>query len=92
MGSGYIGPRSLDQALSGGEWSGLRPCLFTPGGRSPRYPLEGGWVDPRAGVNDVEWGKFLTLPGLEIRTLAHLANSQSLYRLRYPATCIVFKM
>jgi hypothetical protein len=41
-------------------------------------------VDPRAGVDDVEKRIFLTLLGLEHRTLGHPACSQSLYRLRYP--------
>jgi hypothetical protein len=26
-----------------------------------------GWVDPRAGLDDVEKRKFLTLPGLELQ-------------------------
>jgi hypothetical protein len=41
-------------------------------------------VGPRAGLDDVEKRKFLTLPGLELRPLARPARSQSLYRLRYP--------
>jgi hypothetical protein len=41
-------------------------------------------VGPRAGLDDVENRKFLTLPGLELRPLGHPARSQSLYRLRYP--------
>jgi hypothetical protein len=44
---------------------------FTP---RPLYPWErapgthwiGGWVDPRAGLDDVEKRKFFTLPGLEL--------------------------
>jgi hypothetical protein len=47
-----------------------------------------GWVDPRAGLDDVEKKKFLPLPGLEIRSLGRRARSQSLYRLRYPS-CVV---
>jgi hypothetical protein len=43
----------------------------------------GGWVDPRAGPDDVEKRKFLTPPGLELRPLGRPASSQSLYRLRY---------
>jgi hypothetical protein len=43
-------------------------------------------VDPRAGLNDLEKRKFLTLPGLELRHLIHPAHSQSLYRLRYPGS------
>jgi hypothetical protein len=41
-------------------------------------------VGPRIGVDDVEGTKFLTLPGLELRTLVRPARSQSLYRLSYP--------
>jgi hypothetical protein len=40
-------------------------------------------VGPRAGLDDVEKKKFLTLPGLELRLLGRPAHSQSLYRLRY---------
>jgi hypothetical protein len=43
-------------------------------------------VDPRAGLDDVERRKFLTLHGLELRPLCHPARSQSLYRLRYPGS------
>jgi hypothetical protein len=39
-------------------------------------------VDPRAGLDDVEKRKFLTLPVLEIRPLGLPARSQSLYRLQ----------
>jgi hypothetical protein len=46
----------------------------------------GGWVDPRAFLDDVEKRKFLTLPGLELRHLDRPARSQSLYRLRYPGS------
>jgi hypothetical protein len=46
----------------------------------------GGWVDPRAGLDDVEKRKFLTLPGLELRPLGRPARSQSLYRQRYPGS------
>jgi hypothetical protein len=34
-------------------------------------------VDPRAGLDDVEKGKLLTLPGLELRPLSRPARSQS---------------
>jgi hypothetical protein len=40
-------------------------------------------VDPRAGLDDVEKRKFLTLPGFELRSLGRPASNQSLYRLRY---------
>jgi hypothetical protein len=40
-------------------------------------------VDPRAGLNDMEKRKFLTLPGLELRPLRLPARS---HRLRYPSS------
>jgi hypothetical protein len=39
------------------------------------------WVGPRVGLDEVEKRKFLTLPGLELRSLGRPARSQSLYRL-----------
>jgi hypothetical protein len=62
------------------------PGRFTPGERALGTNWIGGRVDPRAGLNDVEKKKFLTLPGLELRLLGHPARSQSLYRLRYPGS------
>jgi hypothetical protein len=47
-----------------------------------------GWVGLRAGQDDVEERKFLTLPGPEFPPLGHLARSQSLYRLCYPVSQI----
>jgi hypothetical protein len=43
-------------------------------------------VDPRAGLGEVKKRKFLTLPGLELRTLDRRVRSQSLYRLSYPGS------
>jgi hypothetical protein len=74
----------LTLALVGGEWSASRPCRFTPGGRTPGTRWIGGWVDLRAGLNDVEKRKFLTLPAFELRLLGRPARRQSLYRLSYP--------
>jgi hypothetical protein len=51
--------------------------------RAPGTHWIGDWVDPRAGLDDVEKGKFLTLPGLELRHLGRPSRSQSLYRLRH---------
>jgi hypothetical protein len=75
MGSGCIDPHFLDLVFS-----------FTPW---PLYPQErasgthyiGGWVDPRAGLDDMEKRKFLTLPGLELRPLGYPARTQSLSRI-----------
>jgi hypothetical protein len=57
-----------------------------PGNEPPGTHWIGGWVDPRASLDDVEKRKFLTLPGLELRPFGRQARSQSLYRLRYPGS------
>jgi hypothetical protein len=66
----------LTSALVWTEWSASRHGLFTPGTH-----CIGGWVDPRAGLDDMEKWKFLTLAELEIRPLGRPVRSQSLYRL-----------
>jgi hypothetical protein len=48
-------------ALVGGEWSASLPGRFTPGERGPGTHWIGGWVCPRAGLNDVE--KILDVTG-----------------------------
>jgi hypothetical protein len=65
--------------LVGGEWSDSRPGRFTPRERVPGTHWIGDWVTPRAGLDDVEKTKFLTLLGLELRNLCRPARSQSLY-------------
>jgi hypothetical protein len=74
----------LISALAGGEWSASCPGRFTPGETAPGTHWIGGWVDPRAGLNDMEKMKFLTFSKLELQPLGCPALSQSLYRLRYP--------
>jgi hypothetical protein len=54
----------LTSALVGGEWSDSLPGRFTPGERAPGTHWIGGWMGPRAGLDDLEKTKFLTLPGL----------------------------
>jgi hypothetical protein len=54
-GSGCIDP------LVGGEWSASRPGRFTPGKEVTGTHWIGGWVDLRAGLDDLEKTKFLTL-------------------------------
>jgi hypothetical protein len=71
----------LTSALIGGEWSASRPCRCTPGTH-----CIGGLMDSRAGLDDLEKRKFLTLQGLELRPFSRPARSQSLYRLRYPGS------
>jgi hypothetical protein len=59
------------------------PAALPPGERASATHWIRGWVDPRAGLDDMEKRKFLILPGLELRILGRPARSQSLYRLRY---------
>jgi hypothetical protein len=66
------------------------PRPLYPRGKSPGTHWIGGWVDLRAGLDDVENRKFLTPPGLELRPLRRLILSQSLYRLSYPGSLCHF--
>jgi hypothetical protein len=75
----------LTLALAGGEWSASRPSCFTTGKRGPRTNWIGGWVDPRAGLDDTE-KRNLTLPGLKLQSLGRPAHSQLLYQLCYPGS------
>jgi hypothetical protein len=74
----------LTSALVGGELSASRPVRFTPREKFPGTHWIGDWVGPRTGLHDMEKRKFLTLAGLELRSLGRPARSQLLYRLRYP--------
>jgi hypothetical protein len=62
------------------------PRPLYPRGKSPATHWIGRWVDLRAGLEDLENRKLLTLPGLELRLLGRPARSQPLYRLRYPGS------
>jgi hypothetical protein len=77
-------PNKVHQPVlsAGKQEQELRKFVFNE--RAPGTHWIGGWVDPRAGLDDVEKRKLLTLPGLELRPLGRPARSQSLYRLRYP--------
>jgi hypothetical protein len=80
----------VTSALAGGEWSASHPCCFTPGERTPPTHCIRGWVDPRAGLDDLEKRKLLTLLGLELQPLGLPACSQSLYYLRFSGSkCVV---
>jgi hypothetical protein len=63
-----------------------RPCRFTPGESTLSTHWLGGWMYPRASLDNVEKRKFLTLLGLKLWPLGHPACSQSLYQLRYPGS------
>jgi hypothetical protein len=88
-GNGCTDPDFLDLGTSW-RWSASRPGRYTPGERAPGTLWIGGWVDPRAGLDDVEKRKFLTLPGLELRPLGRPARSQLLYRLSYPDPSMIY--
>jgi hypothetical protein len=75
LGSGCIDPLFLTSALVGGEWSTSRPGRFTTGERAHGTHWIGGWVDLRAGLDNLEKRKFLTSPGLELRPLGRLART-----------------
>jgi hypothetical protein len=66
----------LTSAVTGGEWPASRPGRFTPGERAPGTHWIRGWVDPRAGLDDVEKRKFLTLPRLKLRKNQHEADKK----------------
>jgi hypothetical protein len=65
------------------------PRPLYPRERSPGTDWIGVRVDLRAGLEDVEKIKFLTLPGLELRSLSLPTRSQSLYRLHSPDSSII---
>jgi hypothetical protein len=52
------------------------PRPLYPWGKSPWYPLDRRLGGPQSHLDDVEKRKFFTLPGLELRTLGHLACIQ----------------
>jgi hypothetical protein len=49
----------LTLALTGNKWLASRPSRFTPGKRASGIHWIGDWVDPRAGLDDLEERKFL---------------------------------
>jgi hypothetical protein len=57
------------------------PIALPPGERAPGTHWVGGWVGPRAGLDNVEKRKLLTLPRLEHQPLSCPAHSQLLYQL-----------
>jgi hypothetical protein len=67
---------SVISAIVGAEWWASRPS-FTLGERSPDTHWIWGWVNSRAGLDDVKRKFFL--PGLELRLIGRPARSQLLY-------------
>jgi hypothetical protein len=79
----------LTSALVAGEWSASRHGRFTAGERAPGTHWIGGWVGPRAGLDDMEKWKFFPSSRLKLRPLGLPARRKPLYRLSYPGS--VFK-
>jgi hypothetical protein len=55
----------LTSALAGGERQLHTPAALHPGKQPPCTHLIGGWVGPRAGMDNVEKRKFLTPQGTQ---------------------------
>jgi hypothetical protein len=47
-------PVFLTSALAGGEWSASRSGCFVPDKQAPYIHSIGGWVGPRAGLDNTE--------------------------------------
>jgi hypothetical protein len=88
MGSGCIDPHFLDLGASWRWVVSFTPRPLYRWGRSLGTNWIGGWVGPRAGLDNVETRMFLNVPGLELRSLGRPVRSQSLYRYAIPAGCL----
>jgi hypothetical protein len=64
----------LTSALLGVKWSDSRSGRFTTGGTASGTHWIGGWVDFRAGLDDMERREFLFLQGPELRPLGRPAS------------------
>jgi hypothetical protein len=87
-GNGCLDPRFLDLGTRWRSVVNLCSGIFTHGEMAPGTYYVGGWVGLRAGLDDLEKRKYLTLPGLELRSLGRPARSQSLYLLGYPGSVL----
>jgi hypothetical protein len=68
----------LRSVLVGDGWSASRPDRFIPGEITPCTHWIGGWLGPRAGLDDVVKIKFLNLLGHELDTsVVHPVASRS---------------
>jgi hypothetical protein len=65
MGSECVDPHFLDLGTSWRWVVSFTALSLYPGERAPGTHWIG-WVGPRAGVDDMEKGKFFSLPGLEL--------------------------
>jgi hypothetical protein len=83
VGSWCIDPYFLHLDTSWKLMASFTSLLLKPWMKETPGPFGGGWVGPRASLDDIEKWKFLILPGLKLRPLGRPANCQSLQRLRY---------
>jgi hypothetical protein len=72
--------------IVGDECSNSRPTRFNIEEILPSTHWARSWVDPSAGLEEVEKRTFFTLPELEHRSLGGPFRCQSLYRLRFPGS------
>jgi hypothetical protein len=79
-------------ALVEDEWSPSHPGRFIPDGTAPSTHCIGHWVGPESGLDDVRKGKFLTLPGLELRQLSSPDRSHRIEQklFRGQSECLLF--
>jgi hypothetical protein len=73
-------PHFLDLSTVGGEWSASRPSRSTPGKEPPSTHWIGGWVSPRAGLDDVVILYFAKLNSLTCENQAKAWSASSLVR------------
>jgi hypothetical protein len=83
MGNRDIAPPFLTSTIDGGELSPPSPGSYIAWERAPGTHFIGGWVDPRASLDDVK-RKFLTLPGLDLRPFGRPARSRVLRAIPAP--------
>jgi hypothetical protein len=70
----------LTSALVGGEWSASCPGRFKDKERASSIHWIGACVGPRTGLDNIEKGKFLSLPGLKPGPFNHPAHRLSLHQ------------
>jgi hypothetical protein len=73
----YIPVFSTSSLVGSGELQA--PASLPQGERAPNTHWIGGWVDPRAGLSDMERRKIMSLVGFELRLLGRSACSWSLF-------------
>jgi hypothetical protein len=79
-------PCLLDPGISWKRVVSFTPQPLYSRGKSSITHWIGSLDDPTTGLDDTENRQFLTLQGLELRSLSRPARNQSLYRLCYPGS------